>query len=367
MSRILLKGPILRTDGLARGYVVVDDGIVAEVGWDEGVRGPEIDQVKEGLIIPGFMNMHTHMGDYLARGDLPSSLKDAVLPGGRKYNFLESNPSDVLIRSIGRSIEELAAGIATIFDFREGGLYGLELLEKAIQEGGPGIVALGRPEGDDKPEDILRRSHGFGIPHLSDELEGLRDLAASMGKIFAIHVSEQYREDVGPLIDLHPDLVIHMASGTKEDMALLASEGIPVATCPRSNAAYSIPAPLGEMIDSGLMIGLGTDNSMSSLQDFFREMEYTWFLLRGGDMGGEDAARIVFEMAVGYGMKDAGIWSLLPNFTGWWDPNWPLVGEKANLSVLDMPGYHWILEAPFSYVVRFCSAHNVRYTGPGPF
>ncbi len=69
-------------------------------------------------------------------------------------------------------------------------------------------------------------------------------------------------------------LAIHCVQVDDADIALLAGSGAAVAHCPRSNARLRCgSAPVAEMIDAGIPVGLGTD-SLSSNEglDMFAEM-----------------------------------------------------------------------------------------------
>ena len=135
--------------GAAKGWFWVpekDEFVKGWIEWDaEGLvrssgTGPPPEDLEinyRGVILPPLVNWHTHVGDGLFRERLAGidrrpELAELVGPGGLKEKWLAEASSDELLRAVGVSLEELAtAGCGSFCDFREGGLAGLELLERA--------------------------------------------------------------------------------------------------------------------------------------------------------------------------------------------------------------------------------------------
>jgi cytosine/adenosine deaminase-related metal-dependent hydrolase len=362
MNSDLLSGHMITGDGPVRINILVEGGRISQVSGDEIEPGPETARY-EGIILQSLADMHTHMGDNLARGDLPPNLSDVVLPGGMKHEFLERTPRSQLTRSMRSSLDELGPGVSFTLDYRESGSKGLEVLNEALSFSDPMVFPLTRVVPGDDPKDLLERSAGFGIPSLSGDLDHLREITGKAGKIFSIHASETYREDAEALISLQPDQVVHMISGTISDWRMLAELKIPVAVCPRSNAAYGMRVPLKEMVAEGLILNLGTDNAISSRQDMFREMEHAWYLLRTSGITGENAARKIFEMASGWNLKETSLGRMITEYGIDISGEPPGIGQLANLSVIRYPASEKWLDAPFSHIVRFASRSDVLYTG----
>jgi cytosine/adenosine deaminase-related metal-dependent hydrolase len=363
MRSVVLSGRILHRDGWSEGSILVRNGKIEEVS-DRSSGDLEGDDVVKGLIFPGLMNMHSHLGDHGARGDLPVSLVDTVLPGGVKHRFLSDSPQGALRESIRNSLNEMHHGVTLVLDFREGGLKGLDLLGSAIPDSHPQVCPLGRAVNDEDPVEVLKRSCGIGQPSFDGETSRLRKMASGMGKLFSVHASEMYREELGPILDARPDLLVHMVSGTPEDHTAISENDIPVVVCPRSNQAYGLPTPVFEMMKAGIGLVLGTDNSISMKQDMFREMEAAWILLRRGGMTGKEAAEAVFDMAVGRTVAGTDVWKRLPGFTKWWESGWPRRGDPAHVFTIEEPVSDlWEID-PFSQLVRFTGQSQVRFTGP---
>jgi len=361
MTQHLLRGRILYPDDWGEGAILLEDGRILDVS-DSPRNDLTGDEVHEGLIVPGLIDMHTHLGDHGARGYLPASLEKTVLPGGVKHRYLSTSTREEKIASIRSSIEEVRPGTTLILDYREGGAAGLDLLADAMKDGGPLICPLARIEEGDDPLQVLDRSWGIGQPSLMKGLQDLRKMAAEKNKLFSIHASELFREEIDDILELHPDHVVHMISGTEDDWNALSDESVPVTVCPRSNLAYGLEPPIAGMIEQGLMISLGSDNALSSKQDMFRDMEAAWILLRKGGIEGSEAAIKVFDMASGMMMKGSEIWELLPEWTKWWEPGWPRRGDPAHMFVL-RPSTDQLWERdPYSHLVRFTDRSMVSFT-----
>lgn len=92
---------------------------------------------------------------------------------------------------------------------------------------------------------------------------------------------------------------VHCCAVSEADIQLMAERKVRVAHCPRSNTALGCPpAPIREMLDAGIAVGLGMDSAASSgAIDFFEEMRsaLATSLLRGGPISAEE----VWRMATG--------------------------------------------------------------------
>jgi cytosine/adenosine deaminase-related metal-dependent hydrolase len=101
------------------------------------------------LIIPGFKNAHTHIGDSLAKDVLvESGLNTRVHPvyGAKKVILEKSKPSHLKILMRASIISMMKKGIVAFADFREGGFEGLELLKQAISALPIKCIVFGRVE-----------------------------------------------------------------------------------------------------------------------------------------------------------------------------------------------------------------------------
>jgi hypothetical protein len=280
-----------------------------------------------------------------------------MFPGGSKHRFLNGSTEEELVNSLRMSISELSPGVSRVLDFREGGLKGLRLLDKAVEGTSTIVHPFGRLDGSDDIDELLELVSGLGIPSLDQVDMNIRRRCREMGKPFSFHASELFREDISRILDVEPDLLIHMISGTWDDWVSISERNIPVVVCPRSNHAFGMEVPLGEMTSVGLPLGIGTDNSMTVRQDMFREMEFSWILLR--KLGSNsDVARTVFEMATADNMPENGV-DTIPNFQKWSSTDWLKKGSMADLMVLrDID----TSKDPIEQIVRFSSQEDVVWS-----
>ncbi len=297
-----VSGPIWSPHGFWRGHIGFEDGVIAEVG-----KGRAKDNVAEGIIMPTFINAHSHIVDYVVPVDLSMSLIEVVAPpNGLKYRVLGETPMERQRQAVSYLSEcMLRKGTSAFSDFREGSVEGSMVLRSATGAR-PFIMGKTRsPHFDrDEVQELLKVSDGIGPSAISDwdyeELRELSDLVHSRGKVFALHCSERIREDLDKVLDLRPSYLVHMCQATDGDLEVCAQEGVPIVVCPRSNMFFGLPTPIRRMIEAGVVVALGTDNAMISFPDMFIEMEFAGRLLRSQGMSRLDC---VMSMATGNGRK----------------------------------------------------------------
>jgi cytosine/adenosine deaminase-related metal-dependent hydrolase len=101
---------------------------------------------------------------------------------------------------------------------------------------------------------------------------------------------------------LNNGIAVHSVHVNSRDISLLKSAGASVAHCPRSNHYLNAgTAPVGDMIDAGVNVGIGTDSLASNLDlDMWEEMRFAYLVNRL-------PARKIFEMATINGAKALGL------------------------------------------------------------
>lgn len=286
MRTYALGNAIFDGEDVHEGYLCVEDGQVADVRHDS----PPADAVK-GLILPGFVNAHTHIGDSFAYPAPRLPLEELVAPPrGYKQERLRSVSSDLKVKGMRESLDVMAScGTEVFVDFREEGLDGIRLLDRALAKDDPRAIRLGRPTdggGEHEIDELVELADGIGVSSISDHppelLKKLSRAARSRGKLFSIHVSEALREDMDAVLDLKPHFVVHAVKATEGDLEALAGEGIPVVVCPRSNEFFGLQADLRRMFSAGLTVALGTDNGMICRPDMFEEMRAAYRISGAG-------------------------------------------------------------------------------------
>ena len=140
----------------------------------------------------------------------------------------------------------------------------------------------------------------------------------------------------------------HCVHMTKEDLELFARLGVFIVTNPGSNAKLASGiAPLTDMLDCGISVGIGTDGPASNnCLDFFREMFLATALqkLRLKDAAALDAEQVL-QMAVTGGAHAMGLS----------DCDCLAPGKRADLILIDL---HQPNMQPLNHIAK-----NIVYSG----
>jgi cytosine/adenosine deaminase-related metal-dependent hydrolase len=298
----ILAGPDLEL--VENGTLIVEDGKIAAIEREPRAEGIDL---AGGLVMPAFVDAHTHIGDTGAKElGVGMLVEDAVLPPhGLKHRYLQQLSEERLVETMRQGLKEmLKSGIAAFGDFREGGLDGIRALRRASQGLPIRPVILGRPMADSRAgfgitrkelEAVAEEADGFGISSIGAfELDVFREMREVAGdKVLAIHLSESPRDhefslsrfgetEVHRAFAFEPDLMVHLTHATASDLAELKARGQRIACCPRTNLLLGdgIP-PLHEFYGNGIPISIGSDNMMFSSPDLFREMDTASRATRG--------------------------------------------------------------------------------------
>ncbi len=247
-------------------------------------------------------NCHTHIGDaFISLGKRKWTVEELVAPpDGFKYRLMRESRKEIIVKGMKKAVSVMKkSGITHFCDFREGGVEGINLLREVVRDReGISAVILGRPSELDysrtEMDEILEIADGIGLSSISDwEYDELKKVAVhthKRKKLFAIHASEAFREDIDAVLGLKPSFLVHMSSASNSDIELVADEGVPVVVCPRSNAFFSIRPNIEGMIGYGIPLLLGTDNAMITSPDITEEVEY---LLKYFDVSREQAMEMI--------------------------------------------------------------------------
>ncbi|HYB78064.1 MAG TPA: amidohydrolase family protein [Thermoplasmata archaeon] len=288
---MLVVGSILDTEGSRPAYVRFRNGRVVEVG-SRGTEGPaRRETVVRGIVIPAPVNSHTHLGDSVSVREPPAGPVSKLIqpPHGYKFRLLADSSREEKVRAIRTALRRMESeGVAATVDFREEGRPGVEVLREAARTSSLRVLALGRPLS--RPVDpreldrLLAVADGVGLSSARDETDETRRTVAracrARGKRFALHASEAVREKPEHYLDPHPDLLVHLAKASLDDLVAVREERVSVAVCPRSNALFARQPDIGAMERVGLSVLLGTDNAMFHAPSIWREMEFAYVASR---------------------------------------------------------------------------------------
>jgi cytosine/adenosine deaminase-related metal-dependent hydrolase len=265
------------------------------------------------LLIPGFVNCHTHIGDSIAKDiNLTSSVDKRIHPiFGIKPKILKNTNKKHLVSFMKNSCHSmLRKGITTFVDFREGGLEGVLLLRQVLSEIPIRSIILGRLEYYQKPNEIrkntplprfkmdefpklLAKCDGIGISGANENSTNVLNFYSHVAKIRAIHSSETIqsvsrskkttgKSETIRALNLKPHFLVHMTHASSSDLRVTAKKNCGIVICPRANAALAEGIPDIELMKkAGCTVALGTDNVMINSPDMFREMDYLWKVTMG--------------------------------------------------------------------------------------
>jgi len=265
------------------------------------------------LLIPGLINSHTHIGDSIAKDVALNKNTDSKIHPvfGIKQKILKETKPKVLSHFMRKTVKSmLKKGITTFVDFREGGLEGVLLLQKALSGLPIRAIILGRiefyqsknqikkniafPKSNlDQLELLLKNCDGLGISGSNENSDSSIRQFSKTKKIRAIHcaetkqsyfISKQLRKKTEPkrCILLKPDFLVHMTYATKSDLKFVSKKIKGIVVCPRANASLAEGIPdVVQMLKAKCNVTIGTDNVMINSPDMFREMDFLWKVTMG--------------------------------------------------------------------------------------
>ncbi|KYK27315.1 hypothetical protein AYK20_08320 [Thermoplasmatales archaeon SG8-52-1] len=278
-----VSGEILTDNKFKKGYLTFENGVIIEIG----IGNPPKKPIYKGLIVPTFVNAHTHIGDSFIKDkkiELPKDIEKLVKPpNGLKHKLLREVSDEEIIKGMEKSISiMLKSGTGHFCDFRENGILGISQFKAAIHKWNIKSLILSRPdllEYDKNEMDIiLKNSDGIAISSISDwdysELKKIARDTEKRKKIFALHASERIREDIDDILDLKPNFLVHMLKATMSDLKIVKDNNIPIVICPRANSFYGLKPNFKLYKKAGIILSIGTDNAMINSPVITDEINY---------------------------------------------------------------------------------------------
>jgi 5-methylthioadenosine/S-adenosylhomocysteine deaminase len=378
---------VLPLDGppVEGGLVRFEDSRIVEVRPGRAERHHD-----EAVILPGFVNAHSHLeyANYAGFAD-GSPFGPWIRAHVERKDRLR--PEDMLAIARLGVVDSLRSGITTTADYSfsgaaataasDLGLRAIVYLEVFAQE--PEEAKRQFTEKRTRIKETHRVRIGVS-PHAPYTCTlPVYEWCLSLGIPVGTHLAESAHEDewlqhgTGPMKGipilvaptgeravttlepvLGPSLLCaHCVEVEPADVALLADRGVPVAHCPRSNALLGCGiAPLTLMRDAGVVVGLGTDSPASTPSfDMFEEMRSAVAMARARDrragaLQAVDALELATLGAARALRLDAEVGTLTP-------------GKRADLTVVSLTGspYHPV-EDPAAAVVFGGSPDRVLET-----
>lgn len=307
---------------LKGGYVAVEGTDITYVGTErpQGRFDDTIDCTGK-VMMPGFVNTHTHIPMTLMRGyggghDLQSWLHDFIFPAEAKLD------ARAVAAGTGLGLAEMiATGVTCIADmYAHTGTIAEEVLKSGISANlSCGGVYFGAPAdfssetcNDCRNQKALTEEWhnvGGGQIRVDASIHGeytscaplwqwMADYAQAHGQRMHVHVSETRSEHADALTrhGLTPIQILnrygvwenggiaaHCVYTTPEDWAIMAEKGVTAVHNPYSNLKLgSGIAPIPAMIQAGVNVSLGTDGMSShNSADMFADMKLAAILHNG--------------------------------------------------------------------------------------
>jgi cytosine/adenosine deaminase-related metal-dependent hydrolase len=319
-----------------RGWIRVEDGLVAEVGAGDAPDGAAED-LRGAVVTPGLINTHHHLWQNLTRARSQQSNLFGWLT--ELYPTWAGVDEEMEYGAARAGLAELAlSGCSTVFDHHylfPRGITGLVEAEvRAARELGVRIAAsrgsmdLGESQGGLPPDSVVEETDAiladterlaalqdgewvqivvapcspFSVTTrlMEESVELARRLRLQLHTHLAETVEEdafcqelygctpvEYLERVGWIDgDVWCAHCVHLSEG---DVATLARAGMGVAHCPTSNLRLGAGlAPVRALLDAGARVGLGVDGTASNERgDLFAEVKQALLVARG--RGGPNA------------------------------------------------------------------------------
>jgi cytosine/adenosine deaminase-related metal-dependent hydrolase len=329
------------------GWLLVDGGFVRRAGVGPRPDADEVVDLGGAVVTPGLINTHHHLWQNLTR----ARAQDENLFGWLQtlYPVWARIDEEAEYAAARCGLAELAlSGCTTVFDhhylFPPGREGILEAEIRAARELGVRIVAsrgsmdLGESDGGLPPDSVVEdRDDVLAATEAAAKLadgaqveiavapcspfsvtqELMREsaeLARKLGLRLHTHLAEtveeaqfareqfgltpvQYVEELGWAL---PDVwLAHCVHLSADDVALFGQRGVGVAHCPSSNMRLGAGiAPVRELLDAGVDVGLGVDGSASNERsDLFLEVKQALYVARA--RGGPKAMTVREALRLG--------------------------------------------------------------------
>ncbi|MCH9695829.1 MAG: TRZ/ATZ family hydrolase [Gammaproteobacteria bacterium] len=367
--------PVDDNDTVLEGHaVVVNDGRIIELlpraDANEKYQPSVVVEKPDHLLIPGFVNVHTHAAMTLLRGladDLPLEpwLREGIWPAEKRWVSAEMVRDGTEL-----AIAEMIAGGTTCFsdqyffpeivaetavDLHMRAMIGTPVIEF------PTAWANDTAEYLSKASDLVHDPYADHplistcfAPHSTyalseDSFIELRVLADQLDARVQIHLHESANE-VADVLARTGDrpfetlrrvglvnsslLAVHAVHLDDNEIAAFADAGVSIAHCPRSNMKLASGiAPVARYIDAGIPVAIGTDGAASNnVMDMLSEMRTTALLAKAV---ADDAAAIPASKALRMATLDGAAALGLAHETGS-----ITAGKWADLACVDLSPLH---------------------------
>ena len=299
-NAIFVKGALIGNNLEYKENVkfILEKGIIKDIIFNSDQKDVEESNIfQKEILLPGFINSHTHIGDY---GGLDKAwnktLEESVGTNGLKYKYMSSPEIKNIINDGFQLLNKF--GVFGFIDFREQGKIGAQLLNEihSLHENIE-LRLMARPESrsesEIKEEITFLTNNGYDIglnrPYDFDNnsLKVIRKICSKNNKFLGVHLAEdknldkiskeKYNQtDFSRAINyLKPNFIVHATNLTRKQWTLLPDETLAI-LCPRSNFYFSAGiSPIKYCLNHEIKFALGTDNFMAINPSPIQELQYS--------------------------------------------------------------------------------------------
>jgi len=329
VDRILTGGTVLTmnkaTDLFHNGAVAIKDDSIVAVGDAKDIldqyTADEVIQCDGQIIMPGLVNAHTHAPMTLLRGVADDLRLDVWLMGymmPTEHAFV--NPEFCRLGTLLACAEMIRSGVTMFADMY---YYESDVAGAAAEAGlrgvcGQSVLKFPAPDADSYEESLAHtrkyieawKGHPLIVPAVAphapytctdDILKACAQLAMEYDVPLLIHIAEMRLEQEDSLREFDvrvvprverldvlkaKTLAAHCVHVDATEIKMLAKHRTGVAHCPTSNLKLASGiAPVVEMLERELNVGIGTDGPASNNDlDMFEEVRLAAILAKGATL-----------------------------------------------------------------------------------
>ena len=361
---------------ISNGAVAIDDGLIIAIGSAEDIDARySADGRLDGanrIVMPGLINGHSHAAMTLLRGvaddlDLMDWLQNYIFPA--EVEFVD----DEFVR-IGTELacwEMIRGGTTTFVDM----YYYPDMIAQVVEQCGlrayvsATVIDQRSPDAESAADSLLKgqafvdawkgrnsRITPIWGPHANytlnaEQLSDTRAAADAAGIPISIHLSEspfevEYSKSTYGTTSIElmesigffdgPTIGAHVVWPTENEIGILAERRVGVIHNPTSNMKISSGiSPVTDMLEAGVLVGLGTDGAASNNDlDMWEEMRLATFLQKVDTMDPKAlSASTVLRMATRGGAEAIGLHESVGSLE---------VGKRADLIQVSFDDVHFV-------------------------
>jgi len=395
----IINGTIVTMDSdytvLSKGFLLIRNNKIFNMGPMEKFPADDCSEIIDAdnhLIMPGFVNTHTHLPMVLLRGLGENLALHDWLDLIWKYEA-KLTTEDFYLGTIIAGLELIRSGVTCVHDMyldefpigkgcEDLGLravlsYGMidlfadnqkekrkselsitkRLLEKWPAENDLITITIGpHAPFTNSPEILLesnKMARKYNVPihiHIAETKREKKDFEAKHGK-----TSVQYLEDLGFFegVDV---IAAHCVWITDDDLAIFKKRNIKVVHNPASNMKIgSGVAPIPKMLKAGITVGLGTDGAASNDNlSMLNDLRLVPFIQKGMHLDPTlISSREVVSMATINGAKVLGMEDRIGSLEA---------GKLADIIIFDLNDVNITPSSnPYSLIVYSLKEYNLRH------